>query len=274
MGYTITSGGIAIGMNATDTFETLRRKDSLINFSDAQLQGYIDKLNITVGNRTNNISTQSNLIATGLLRTATPPQSYETQLYQAQSDIVAGVNQFSLGRLPPKDEPVGFIQSYLNKIKGPMVPMVTANPIAAAAARPVLTTIGTSLISSAIVSKIFGKVAGKSINEEVQTMGIYNQLDNYLGGYLPGGITPQMDNAMQGTVGVVKTWDTGTARFARLSDGRMMAQRKDGTVKVYKPYKSLVFGKKLNVGGFIRLAHKYKKTHTKLNHIFKGLKRV
>lgn len=39
---------------------------------------------------------------------------------------------------------------------------------------------------------------------------------------------------------VVKTWTANGIRFARLADGRMAAQRKDGTVRIWRPRKPIV----------------------------------
>jgi len=53
---------------------------------------------------------------------------------------------------------------------------------------------------------------------------------------------------------VVYEWDTGTAKFARLANGKIAVQRKDGTVKVYRPYRPVVIPKKWNASSMRRVA--------------------
>ena len=104
-------------------------------------------------------------------------------------------------------------------------------------------------------------------------MGFYTKLDQALGGYLPGGMTPSQQDiyAMHG--GVAYSWNTGTATFSRLADGRIAVQKKNGLVKIYRPYKPLVFGKKTDAKKFIRVAKKHKKIYSELRKIFKTTKR-
>lgn len=94
---------------------------------------------------------------------------------------------------------------------------------------------------------------------------VYLTIDEWLQGYLPGGIPRSME-----TLGatVVKTWVANGALFGRLSDGRIAVVRKDGTIKVYRPYKPLVFGKKTDGKKFIRLAKRYRKEYKELHKIF------
>jgi len=61
-----------------------------------------------------------------------------------------------------------------------------------------------------------------------------------VGGMLPAGTT------------IVKVWTTGTANFAKLADGRIAAQRKDGSIKVYRPQKMIVLSRNPRVGTLLR----------------------
>jgi len=76
-----------------------------------------------------------------------------------------------------------------------------------------------------------------------------------VGGMLPPGAT------------VVKTWNTGTAQFARLADGRMAVQRKDGTIKTWRPQKHIVIPRNPRVGTLIR-------ADKRLDRLVKGLRKV
>ena len=76
-----------------------------------------------------------------------------------------------------------------------------------------------------------------------------------VGGHLPAGTT------------IVKTWNTGTAQFARLADGRIAVQRKDGTIKVYRPQKHIVIPRNPRIGTLIR-------ADKRLDRLVKGLRKV
>jgi len=75
-----------------------------------------------------------------------------------------------------------------------------------------------------------------------------------------GGLLPAKDT-------VVKVWTTGTANFARLVDGRIAVQRKDGTIKVYRPQKHIVIPRNPRVGTLIR-------ADKRLKRLTKGLRKV
>ena len=76
-----------------------------------------------------------------------------------------------------------------------------------------------------------------------------------VGGQLPPGTT------------IVKVWHTGTAQFARLLDGRIAVQRKDGTIKTYRPQKHIVIPRNPRVGTLIR-------ADKRLDRLVKGLRKV
>lgn len=76
-----------------------------------------------------------------------------------------------------------------------------------------------------------------------------------VGGHLPPGTT------------IVKTWHTGTAQFARLADGRMAVQRKDGTIKVWRPQKHIVIPRNPRVGTLIRADKRLQRLTTGLRKV-------
>jgi len=65
---------------------------------------------------------------------------------------------------------------------------------------------------------------------------------------------------------VVKVWEANGIPFARLLDGRIAVQRLDGTIKTYRPHKSIVIGKNPRLGSVLR-------AEKKLSRLRKGLKR-
>ena len=67
---------------------------------------------------------------------------------------------------------------------------------------------------------------------------------------------------------VVAAWVANGVPFVRLADGRICAQKKDGTVKCWRPFKPTVFGKKIDARKFARLAKKYRKTYQELHRLF------
>jgi len=78
-----------------------------------------------------------------------------------------------------------------------------------------------------------------------------------------GGLLPAKDT-------VVKVWTTGTANFARLVDGRIAVQRKDGTIKVYRPQKHIVIPRNPRVGTLIRADKRLKRLTKGLRKVVKG----
>ena len=55
-------------------------------------------------------------------------------------------------------------------------------------------------------------------------------------------------------VTVVGSWNTGTATFARLSDGRIATQKRNGVIKSWRPYRPVVIPKKWNSRSMSRVA--------------------
>lgn len=76
---------------------------------------------------------------------------------------------------------------------------------------------------------------------------------------------------MPGGDQIVKTWHANGIPFWRTLDGWIYVQRKDGTVKRYRPYKSVVLGKRPSSKQVNRAINKLKredKIYSKLNRLF------
>jgi len=76
---------------------------------------------------------------------------------------------------------------------------------------------------------------------------------------------------MPGGDQIVKTWHANGIPFWRTMDGWIYVQRKDGTVKRYRPYKSVVLGKRPSSKQINRAINKLKredKTYHKLTRLF------
>jgi len=75
---------------------------------------------------------------------------------------------------------------------------------------------------------------------------------------------------------VVRTWQTfpGGPVFARLADGHIAVQKKDGTVKHFRPYRPVVIPRKWNARSMSRVAtalKRQRKTATKIMQITGGM---
>ena len=75
---------------------------------------------------------------------------------------------------------------------------------------------------------------------------------------------------------VVRTWQTfpGGPVFARLADGHIAVQRKDGTIKHFRPYRPVVIPRKWNARSMSRVAtalKRQRKTATKIMQITGGM---
>ena len=68
--------------------------------------------------------------------------------------------------------------------------------------------------------------------------------------------------------GVTKQWVANGTPFQRNEDGTISVQKKDGTVKTYRPYKPIVFGKQLNAKKLVRVANKHRSIYKELHKIF------
>lgn len=85
-----------------------------------------------------------------------------------------------------------------------------------------------------------------------------------------GALTPGIQTALgEGVPGIpagaiVKRWSTGTAVFYKLADGRIAAQRKDGSFRIYRPKKHIVVSSNPRVGTLLR-------ADARLDKLVKGL---
>jgi len=75
---------------------------------------------------------------------------------------------------------------------------------------------------------------------------------------------------------VVRTWQTfpGGPVFARLADGHIAVQKKDGTIKHFRPYRPVCIPKKWNARSMSRVAtalKRQRKTATKIMQITGGM---
>jgi len=75
---------------------------------------------------------------------------------------------------------------------------------------------------------------------------------------------------------VVRTWQTfpGGPVFARLADGHIAVQKKDGTIKHFRPYRPVVIPRKWNASSMSRVAtalKRQRKTATKIMQITGGM---
>jgi len=75
---------------------------------------------------------------------------------------------------------------------------------------------------------------------------------------------------------IVKTWQTfpGGPVFARMADGHQAVQKKDGTIKHYRPYRPVVIPKKWDAKAMRRVAtalKRQRKTATKIMQLTGGL---
>ena len=87
---------------------------------------------------------------------------------------------------------------------------------------------------------------------------------------LPAGLGgPLVATEAPNTGSVVKTWVANGTVFYQYNNGAIGCYKRNGVFKAWRPYHPLVFGKKINAQGFIRLAKKYRKVHAELSRIFK-----
>jgi len=151
----------------------------------------------------------------------------------------------------------------------------------------VKTTAGTAVTALTVkeVVDFVGPTAAALTGEAIQIgMRVYDELSELgpLGGngmahpsagtsiaIRPSGPTGM--GIMPGGDQIVKSWHANGIPFWRTLDGWIYVQRKDGTVKRYKPYKSVVLGKRPSSKQINRAINKLKredKTYHKLTRLF------
>lgn len=92
-------------------------------------------------------------------------------------------------------------------------------------------------------------------------------LGNAVGALIPG-IQTHLGEGVPGLPAgaIAKSWHTGTAQFFLLTDGRIAAQRKNGTYKIYRPHKSIVVPRNPRIGTLIA-------ADKRIDKLMKGLTR-
>jgi len=151
----------------------------------------------------------------------------------------------------------------------------------------VKTTAGTAVTALTVkeVVDVIGPTAAGIATEAIQIgMKVYDEISELgpLGGngmahpsagtsiaIRPSGPTGM--GIMPGGDQIVKSWHANGIPFWRTLDGWIYVQRKDGTVKRYKPYKSVVLGKRPSSKQINRAINKLKredKTYHKLTRLF------
>jgi len=139
------------------------------------------------------------------------------------------------------------------------------------ASQTVATKSAASLVGGGLASAIAIPVIKTAVSS-LAGSSTYSKVDAALGGYLPGGITPSQDNVIDMHGGLAKNWNTGTTTMGIMKDGNWYAVKKDGRIKVFRPSKNIVFGKRIEPKKFIRVAMKYRGIHRDLNSVFKSIK--
>lgn len=139
-------------------------------------------------------------------------------------------------------------------------------------------------------AKVIGGVAGASVLTEAITgetpIGLARQGVFGIGRNLAGGRAPQRSPRMAGRLAVgqelppshqvVRVWQTfpGGPVFARLADGHIAVQKKDGTIKHFRPYRPVVIPRKWNARSMSRVAtalKRQRKTASKIMQITGGM---
>lgn len=106
-------------------------------------------------------------------------------------------------------------------------------------------------IMRAISALLPGEQLG--MGEQLGATGPLAALGQFLGSMLPG-IQTGLGEGVPGFAAgaIAKSWNTGTAQFYMLTDGRICAQRKNGTWKIYRPKKHIVVPSNPRIGTLIR----------------------
>lgn len=132
-------------------------------------------------------------------------------------------------------------------------------------------SIAKKVATSAAISSVAIPLVSKTLSS-ISSSPMYTKFDEKLGGYLPGGITPSQNTVLDMHGGINRNWSTGTTTMGILNDGNWYAVKKTGAIKVFRPSKNIVFGRKIEPRKFIRVAQKYKLIHKELNSVFKSIK--
>ena len=173
---------------------------------------------------------------------------------------------------------------------GPGEPAVPFAGIGAIAPRGQITAIARQQFARVPAVAKFGGVAagGAAIAQalEIGTGRSPARIIHDVGRATFGGGQPRMAGRQQGGLAVgqelppshivVRTWQTfpGGPVFARLADGHIAVQKKDGTIKHFRPYRPVVIPRKWNARSMSRVAtalKRQRKTATKILKITGGV---
>lgn len=133
--------------------------------------------------------------------------------------------------------------------------------------------VGGSLGAAFAYESITGRSPARTVFEAGR--GLFNEL-----GRSERGIRSQrsvrMPTSTNGQHTVVRTWQTfpGGPVFARFSDGHIEVQKKDGTIKHFRPYRPVVIPRRWNARSMSRVAtalKRQRKTATKILQITGGV---
>ena len=134
-----------------------------------------------------------------------------------------------------------------------------------AAAWPLLKA-GAALVGGYVADKGIDRITGGSTGGDSMNGSRYGGWTDFgvegPGVFNPKDVTP----TMYGTV--TKQWVANGTLFQRNEDGTISVQRKDGTVKTYRPYKPIVFGKKTDAKKLARVAKKHRSIYKELHKMF------
>lgn len=116
--------------------------------------------------------------------------------------------------------------------------------------------------SAALLLQKMNKKGGSNMGIGVT----YQAVDDFFGGYLPGGITPGQNTLIEQRGGVVRRYSNGLMRF---NTGHMGIIGKDGMLKTWKPYRPIVIGKRPTIGQLSRVVKRAKVWQKGLNKLLR-----
>ena len=100
--------------------------------------------------------------------------------------------------------------------------------------------------------------SGKAFTGGALATGLLGGLDLTPGFDIPG-FPSNGSGATQFNSPVVKSWNTGTAEFHQLQNGRIGTVKKNGVVKTWRPYHPVVIPKKWNASAMRRVERSLKR---------------
>ena len=179
---------------------------------------------------------------------------------------------------PGKALAVRAVTSFLGPGRGQQAQAVLRQTIAKPLVKPV--AIGAALTGGAFA---FESATGRSPGRAVFDLTQRGAGRPFQQQQQPAGRKPQMPRGnlqvgqeLPPSHVVVRTWQTfpGGPVFARLADGHIAVQKKDGTIKHFRPYRPVVIPRKWNARSMSRVAtalKRQRKTATKIMKITGGM---